>query len=264
MIRLVGIDVDGTLVGSSGSVAPAVWQAADHARAAGIRLVLCSGRPAFGVALDYARKLDADGWHVFQNGASVMNLITGDSRSSHLPEESLKPLIERARSTGDLLEVYADAEYVCESNSPWAQQHAALLGVPFEPRAYDALSAPAVRAQWVVAPETAAAVLQNVPEGLEVAQSSSPLMPDVRFVGLTRAGTSKGGAIRTIAAEYGVDLDDVMYVGDAGNDLPALTIVGHPVAMANASSDVQKVARHTVAHVDAGGLAQALQLALDS
>jgi hydroxymethylpyrimidine pyrophosphatase-like HAD family hydrolase len=87
LIGLIGIDVDGTLVGSSGIVPEFVWEAAERARAAGIRLALCSGRPAFGTAREYARRLDAEGWHMFQNGASVVYLPTGDSRSTPLPRE---------------------------------------------------------------------------------------------------------------------------------------------------------------------------------
>jgi len=75
LIHLVGIDVDGTLLGSSGNVHPEVWGVAQRARTAGIHLALCSGRPAFGLALEYARRLDADGWHVFQNGASIVNQL---------------------------------------------------------------------------------------------------------------------------------------------------------------------------------------------
>jgi len=65
-----------------------------------------------------------------------------------------------------------------------------------------------------------------------------------------------------VAEEYGIALRDVMYVGDSGNDLPALRIAGHPVAMANAVPAVLKAAAHTVGHVDDGGLAQALELAV--
>jgi hydroxymethylpyrimidine pyrophosphatase-like HAD family hydrolase len=59
-------------------------------------------------------------------------------------------------------------------------------------------------------------------------------------------------------------MSDVMYVGDADNDLSALRRVGHPVAMANASPSVLGVAKHVVGHVDAGGLAQALHLAISA
>lgn len=258
MIRLIGIDVDGTLVGASGTVHPAIWQAADRARAAGIHLALCSGRPAFGTAVAYARQLESGGWHVFQNGASVVHLDTAESRSAPLPRALVQGCIDRARSTGQDLELYSDSEYAIESRSEWARDHAGILGVPFEPRPLESLDGTVVRAQWLMSSDDAEHFLSEPHEGLDVAQSSSPLMPGVHFIGMTRAGTNKGSALRAIAAAYGVDLRDVMYVGDAPNDLPALKIVGHPVAMGNAAPVVRAAAERSVGHVDDAGLAQAL------
>jgi hypothetical protein len=262
LIRLIGIDVDGTLVGSSGIVHPAVWAAADRARAKGIHLVLCSGRPAFGVALEYAHRLDASGWHIFQNGASVVHLASGESRSATLPQERVDQMIRQARETRDVLELYSDSTYVAESETEWARVHAELLGVPWRAAPFESLTGPVVRAQWLLPPEKVDRVMASHPDDLEVAQSTSPLMPDVRFVGFTRAGVSKGSAIRMVAEAYDVDLTDVMYVGDAGNDLPALRVVGHPIAMGNAPAAVRSIAKQTVGHVDNGGLAQAIGLAL--
>jgi Cof subfamily protein (haloacid dehalogenase superfamily) len=276
-VRLIGIDVDGTLVGATGVVHPSIWATAQSARERGIHLVLCSGRPAFGVALGYAHRLDPDGWHVFQNGASIVHLATGtssdatgssdqhsiaQSRSAPLSSDSVATLIARARSSGEVLELYGDDTYVIESTSAWAQAHAELLGVPFAPRSFESLTQPVVRAQWLLSSERAAQYMSAPHPGLEVAQSTSPLMPDTQFVGITKEGVSKGNAIRSVAAAYGILLGDVMYVGDAGNDLSALRIVGHPVAMANADPAVRKVAAHLVGHVDEGGLAQALEMAV--
>ena len=261
MIRLVGIDVDGTLVGSSGVVNPRIWQAADAARAHGIHLALCSGRPAFGVAREYAQRLEATGWHIFQNGASVVHLANGQSRSATIPQDQVRALIHQARATGEVLELYSDATYVTESDSEWARVHAELLGVTFAPQPFESLDQRVVRAQWLLHGEQATRFATTAPAGLEVAQSSSPLMPDTQFVGLTRAGVTKGTALRTLADSYGILLDEVMYVGDSGNDLSALRIVGHPVAMGNADPAVRHAATHTVGHVDAGGLAEALELA---
>jgi hypothetical protein len=261
LIGLIGIDVDGTLVGSSGVVPEFVWQAAERARAAGIRLALCSGRPAFGTAREYARRLDADGWHIFQNGASVVHLATEQSRSTPLPQSHVHDLIAQARESEHVLELYSDSAYVVESDAPWAIEHAELLGLPFKAQRFETLTTPVVRAQWLLSPADAERV--HAPADLEVAHSTSPLMPGVRFVGITRQGVSKGNAIREVAAAYQLDLRDVMYVGDSGNDLSALRIVGHPVAMANADPAIIAAASYTVGDVEEGGLAQALQLALD-
>jgi Cof subfamily protein (haloacid dehalogenase superfamily) len=263
-VQLVGIDVDGTLVGASGAVNPRVWEAAETARSKGIHLALCSGRPAFGVALEYARRLHPGGWHAFQNGASILNLATKQSRSVALPAAAVKSFVAEARATGNVLELYNDTGWVAESTAAWAEDHAKLLGVKFEPRPFETLDGPAVRAQWLLTHAEANHMMSCTHPGLEVAQSTSPLMPDTQFVGFTHEGVTKASAMRTIAAEYGVALRDVMYIGDSGNDLPALRIVGHPIAMANATHAVIAAAERTVAGDDAGGVAEALYLAIES
>ena len=261
-IRLVGIDVDGTLVGHSGVVAPIVWQAVQTARAAGIRLALCSGRPAFGIALEYARQLDSAGWHIFQNGSSVVDLATNRSRSAPIAQDVIAELVARARDSHQLLELYSDRDWAVESTSEWAYAHATLLGVPLATRAFEALGAPVVRAQWLLGERDAQDYIAAPHPQLEIAHATSPLMPDTHFIGLTARGVSKGSALRSVAEAYGISLEDTMYIGDAGNDLPALTIAGHPVAMQDASPAVLALARHVVGRAEDGGVAQALGIAM--
>lgn len=266
MIRLICIDVDGTLIGSSGDVHSDVWNAAAKARARGVRLALCSGRPGFGRTRDYAAKLDATGWHVFQNGASVLSLGDGGSRSTPLAKSLVDVLVARANEMNRCLELYTDTTYVVERATDAAKAHAALLGVPYAPRSFDSFFAEGaniVRAQWLLAPEEEAqerAERSRFPE-LEVSASTSPMMPGTLFVNLTMAGTHKGSAVQAVAEAYGFPLSDVMFVGDSANDVPAMERVGHPVAMGNAEDEVVRVARHRVGHVDALGLVQAFELA---
>jgi Cof subfamily protein (haloacid dehalogenase superfamily) len=261
-VKLVGIDVDGTLVGASGEVDPRVWEAAEVARANGIHLALCSGRPAFALALEYAERLEAGGWHAFQNGASIVHLGSGQSRSVSLPEEAVKTFIAAARANGHVLELYNDKEWVTESTAPWAEAHARLLGAKFEPRPFESLDGCVVRAQWLLTSEQAKRMMSIQHPGLEAAQSTSPLMPGTQFVGFTREGVSKASAMRTIAEQYDIGLQDVMYIGDSGNDLSALRVVGHPVAMGNADPAVREAAKVTVGQADEGGVAQALHMAI--
>lgn len=262
MVRLICIDVDGTLVGSSGTVLPAIWSAVARVREAGIRLALCSGRPAFGITREYAERLDPQGWHIFQNGASVLHLSSGESRSSRIADATVALLIERARRTGRTLEVYTDTEYAVESTSERARAHARLLGVPFTPRAFDSLTGAIVRAQWVVGLGEEEAVQREPHPELTVSSSTSPVMPDTRFINLTPAGVDKASAVLRVAAQYGVPPAEVMMVGDGANDLGALRAVGFPVAMGNAEPEVRAAARVHVGHVDEAGLVDALLLAL--
>ena len=264
MIQLVFTDVDGTLVGSSGTVLPEVWPAAESLRAAGVRMAICSGRPAFGDARAYAERLDPDGWHVFQNGASVLHLATGKSLSTPVPEQSVVALIGRARETGRILELYTDSEYAVESTEPRAREHAALLGVPFTPRPFSSLGGPIVRAQWLVDRADEEETVADDTGDLERTSSTSPVMPETSFINMTARGVDKGRAVRVVAEAYDIPLADVMFVGDGNNDVPALRVVGFPVAMANAEPEVRAAARVVVGHVDDAGLTAAFALALDS
>ncbi len=269
MIGLVFIDVDGTLVGTGGRVSPRVWEAATRARAAGVRIALCSGRAGFGTARNYASRLDGDGFHVFQNGASVLKLPEARSLSTCIAPDVVATLIAQARATANsgaherVLELYTDTEYAIESTSPRARAHAELLGVPFATRPLDSLTAPIVRAQWLVAHADAEATLAESPTRLEAARSTSPVMPDTSFVMLTAKGVGKGSAMRAVAKEYGTTLADAMFVGDGSNDVLAMGEAGIPVAMGNAVDEVKRAARHHVASVDDGGVADALALAMN-
>ncbi|HEY5440867.1 MAG TPA: Cof-type HAD-IIB family hydrolase, partial [Gemmatimonadaceae bacterium] len=262
MVGLVCIDVDGTLVGASGNVPSNVWAATDRALAAGIRLAVCSGRPAFGVTRTFAERLDATGWHIFQNGASVVQLPSFASRSASVAPEAVARMIQRARSTGRVLELYTDTEYAVESSSERARQHAALLGVPFVARAFESLTGPVVRALWLCDQSDAEETLREEHPGLELGPASSPAMPDTVFINTTAAGVNKAVSVKTVAAAYGVSLDRVMFVGDGQNDIGAMEAVGLSVAMGNAAPEVRAIARYQVADVDEGGLVEALDLAL--
>jgi hydroxymethylpyrimidine pyrophosphatase-like HAD family hydrolase len=211
-----------------------------------------------------AMRIEPDGWHCFQNGASVLHVGAGISRSSEIPAETVAMLVTRARHAVRPLELYTDDDYVTESHSEVARLHAGLLGLPFAPRPYHTLPPPIVRAQWLVTHDEVAAVLAEPHPGLEVSPSLGPALPEHVFVNLTRSGVDKGSAVRAIAAAYEVGLHEVMYVGDGFNDTPALRIVGWPVAMDNAEPVARDLARHFVGSVEDDGVAQALALAMAS
>jgi Cof subfamily protein (haloacid dehalogenase superfamily) len=260
-IKLICIDADGTLLDSAGTVPAGVWQAVENLRRRGVRLALCSGRPAFGITRDYAERLDADGWHIFQNGASVVQPGTGMTDSVALPPDVVRDLIRRSRERGLLLELYGDFEYAVERDADRTRRHAALLGQPFRTRPFESLAVPVVRGQWLIAHDERDSILADAPAGLNVCPSLAPTMADTTFMNMTAAGIDKGSALRAVATAYGIALDRVMMIGDGDNDVGALRLAGQAVAMGNASEAARAVAHTIVKHVDEGGLLQALALA---
>jgi Cof subfamily protein (haloacid dehalogenase superfamily) len=264
VIPLVILDLDGTVIGSSGQVLPAVWEAAERARDAGVRLAVCTGRPGLGIALRVAKRLGPTNPHVFQSGAHI-GYPDGDTlKVSALKEAVVKRLVQHARSVGLVLEVYTPNHLYVERKTPMSEAHAKMIGVAALVRDLGevAESEPVVRAQWVLTPSQEAAAMALALDEVHVSRATSPALPATLFVSITRAGVSKGSAVRDLVEHMRLRVDQVMAVGDSAGDLPMLTLVGHPVVMANAEEALLARFPRRVGHVDEAGVVEALELAI--
>ena len=258
MLPLVCLDVDGTLVGTSGVPSGELWAAADRARARGQRLTLCTARLAAGPTREWATRLDPAGWHIFHTGGARWNPASDEVRSEPLPGGAVEACAAAAEAHGWVLETYTWDDYVVDRDTPLAVEHAALLALPFRVRPRSALEGDIVRVQFVVGSLDASAALAAAPPGTAASAATSPVMPGAVFVSVTAAGVGKTAAIGHVADDLGVPLADVMMVGDGHNDLEAIEAVGWGVAMGNAEPEVISAARMLVPHVDDDGAAHAI------
>ena len=256
MLPLICLDVDGTLVGSTGSPSDALWAAASRARQRGQRLTLCTARLAAGPTREWATRLDPDGWHIFHTGAALWHPGTGEVDATPLPDGALTAVSEVAVEHGWVLETYSWNDYVVDSDDPLASAHARLLDLPMQRRSPDALEDQVVRVQLVVPAGDTAAALAAAPAGTTASGATSPMMPGASFVSIIAAGVSKASGVAAVADHIGARLADVMMVGDGHNDLPAIEAVGWGVAMANADEEIRAAARIVTGHVDADGAAE--------
>ena len=260
MLPLICIDVDGTLVGASGSPTDAVWAAADAAVDRGQHLTLTTARGAFGPTYGYAQRLDPDGWHIFHSGAALVHTGTGAVREHPLSDDVIALAAAVAADHDWVFEYYAATDYTVESNTQLAVDHAALMGVDHRCRTVDDLDGGVLRVQFVVPTAETSVIEQAIGDAAMVTAASSPIMAGTAFVSVTAAGVDKASAIAEIARILETDMAQVMMVGDGPNDLEAVRAVGHGTAMGNAEPAVKAVARHHVADVEADGLAEALAL----
>lgn len=263
MVKLICLDVDGTLVGARGVPSPGLWAAADRARGRGQRLTLCTARLAAGPTRAWAEKLDPDGWHIFHTGAALWHPSSGEVDITPLPGDAREAASAVAAANGWVLEAYSWDDYAVDSDRPLARAHADLLGLPFRRRSLDSLDADVVRVQFVVPGEEVDRAVAAAPAGTVGSAATSPAMPGAAFVSITSAGVSKASGVSKVAAHLGVDLADSMMVGDGHNDIPAIRAVGWGVAMGNAEPEVRAAARIVVGHVDADGAADILDRSAD-
>jgi Cof subfamily protein (haloacid dehalogenase superfamily) len=272
-IGLILIDIDGTLVGPGAIIPDSVHPAFDRARREGVHLALCTGRPCSGSAVLYADLVAPASPHVFQSGAVVCHTDGTVISSTPFPSASLLPQIELARRFrpvlasrgGAGLEVYTATGCFVEDHTEWTLAHEKELGLTTT--VIDDLSVitePIVRVQWIVRWEEwpdVAEYLRRDP-AIEVSVASHPDLSQTCFSSVTAHGISKASAAADLARHFGLSVRETAMVGDGDNDVAVLSAVGLPIAMGNGSPAAKAAAQHVVGNVAAGGLAQAIDLAL--
>lgn len=264
MIRTILIDIDGTLVGKNG-IHETTWPALEDAHQRGVHVGLCTGRIGGGRALDLARQIGPRDLHVFHSGAVITTPDGPPAYTSDLPRTSYAELVAISRRETEVLEVYTPDAYHVERETERSRLHN--MHLEMEPHHGDllALGGHIVRAQWVV-DEPTWARLRPMTEAfpdIEISPATAPWSPGTVFASLTRKGTSKADALRWIANHYNLEVNQVCMIGDGENDLEAIQAAGLGIAMGNAPEAVKRTANITVQDVDAGGLAQAIGIALE-
>ncbi len=260
-IKLVLIDVDGTLFGPTG-VPQCAWEAAARARAAGLHLSICTGRPGRGFALEYAERLDPEGFHIFESGAVIVSGHREPVKVSALPPKAYQRLLELSRTHNIPFEVYtAEGGFYRESDHPDLLAHEDMLGFGAELRKLDTVPGQVIRVQFVARPSSAWQTVREAVLALpEVAlhEATSPGIVGVSFSSVTASGVSKRAAAEWVAAQLGFDLSRCAMVGDGENDLELIRAARLGIAMGNAPDRVKQAADWVVGTVDACGLEQAL------
>lgn len=258
MIRLVAIDVDGTLLNSQHEVTTATAAAIDRVRRAGVEVVLTTSRPprALWPILDRLALVEPAEFIASQGALTGRYSASGELRILRrmpMPVE----LAQQVAAAGDLAGMsvnWFDGErWLVARLDDLICEEAAIVGCAPEVCELSAeREGPDKILLLVDTPGADIADLLVVPEGL-VALASTPTHLEI-----TRADVDKADALSRLCARRGVTPDQVVAIGDGRNDLGMLGFAGVAVAPANAHHEVLAAADLTTASNDADGVARAL------
>lgn len=271
-IRLLALDIDGTLLNSQFQISDANLSALQRARAAGIEVVLVTGR-RHDFAMPIAQQLGfEDLWLISSNGAITRSLAGETFYRDLLPADLCRELcgamIEFRGNTVLTFDKKAKGSIVLEhlndlenSIRRWLEKNLEYIDfvIPIE----DSLVTDPVQAMFcgpIARMHQALAALQNchLSERITVLRTEYPVR-DLSIVDILNQGCSKGHALERWAAFRGLSRDQVMAVGDNYNDIEMLAFAGYPVIMGNASEDLRSRGWKVTLTNDEDGVAAALE-----
>jgi Cof subfamily protein (haloacid dehalogenase superfamily) len=259
-IRLLAIDLDGTLVNHDLEMNPRDVAAVKAASAAGVTVVLATGR-MFKSSLRYAKPLGLTGPIINYQGALVRDIATGDvwyrcELSVHLQ----KRVLALAEPKDWHVNAYVDEVVYTARPRPEADLYARVAMVPYE--VVGPLS------KWVRQDATKMVLVtlnpDDVPERIaELSKWMGEVARVTRsldwFVEVVDPRVSKSGALAMVAERLAIAREEVCAIGDNLNDQDMVSWAGLGVAMGNAPDALKSAARYVTAPIQEAGVAQAIE-----
>jgi len=276
VIRLLAVDIDGTLLDSRGLVPEAHRAALAAAIAAGIKVALVTGR-SFHFTRPLASALGLPLTLIVNNGAVVKNSAGGTEMRQLLAREVARHVLQKTRAFEDSVAIVFDrppddeTRQVIFERMDWS--HPNRRGYYERNKAFIA-AAPATLAETLtedpiqvmfngsVEPMRALAGRLRALAGAEryTVAVTEYVHRDFSLVDVNDARCSKGTTHARWVERLGFTRGDVMAVGDNLNDVEMLDFAGTAVVMGNATDAIKRRGYWVTETNDEGGLANAINL----
>jgi Cof subfamily protein (haloacid dehalogenase superfamily) len=264
LYKLVAIDIDGTLMNDRKEITKEVNDAIQAAKAKGVKVVICTGRPIVGVQsiIEELKLNDEDDYVITFNGALVQNTHTYDVETQiTLKYENLKELYELSVKLESPLH-YFDTENLYTPNkeiSPYTIHEAHINQIPLHYRPIDEVPEDMTipKVMFIDEPERLNTHIGKIPE--EFWDKYTFVKSTPFFLEILDPSAGKGNAVKQLAEKLGIKREEVICIGDGENDLSMIEYAGCGVAMANAESIVKEAAQfHTLSNNE-NGVAHAIE-----
>ena len=270
-IRLLAVDIDGTLLNPQFQISDADLAALRRAHESSVEIVLVTGR-RHTFALPIAQMLGFDLWLISSNGAITRSLQGETFHRDLLPADTCRNLcavmrefrgntvltfdneskgaivLEHMNELGGSIQRWLEKnmnyiEFVIPVESSLVCDPVQAMFCGTIPRMHEALT------------RLAACKLQNE---ITVLRTEYPAR-DLSIVDVLNQGCSKGHALERWANYRGIPREQVMAVGDNYNDIEMLAFAGHPFIMGNASEELRGRGWTVTLRNDQSGIAAALE-----
>lgn len=247
--KLIATDMDDTLLNESQKISAGNEKAIVKAQKNGVKFVLASGRPSFAM-FEYAKKLQMDkfeGYILAFNGGELI-----DSKNNEivfeqgLDKNDIKTVYNAAKKLNLTMLLYRNDTVFATNETDEALVEARLCKMKFQK--FESLE----ELEKFGVERTAKCMIVGDPKLVKDAEKymkeihgndyfiaiSKPI-----FLEIANKNVSKGKTLARLGKILGIKTEEMIAVGDSGNDKPLLETVGMPVAVANATEEIKNLSK---------------------
>lgn len=267
-IKMIGMDLDGTLLTSEKKLLPYTREVLKKAIDQGIVVLVATGRPYTGIP-EELREFPGMRYALTSNGARIVDSLTGEVLIEQLfPVQSAKKALEITDKYDTLLEVYFDGQgYVDEKLYAQVER---FHHNPFMWEYFRTTRKPVPSLDELIKSKNKdmdkIQILFSDMEDRKEAWEKLSKYNEFEMVNslgynieINAAGVNKGVGLVRLGEMLGIRKEEIMACGDSDNDIAMLREAGFGVATANAIDCVKAVADYITGTNDEEGVARAIE-----
>ncbi|WP_040210215.1 sugar-phosphatase [Clostridium polynesiense] len=261
MYKLIAVDMDGTLLKEDKTISEETINAINRAKAKGIKIVLASGRPMDGIK-KYLKQLDLigkDEYALSFNGVLVQNTLTEDIVVRNtIKGKDYKELHELSEELGVNIHAFTNKGCVTPKMSKYSILEGSINKIPVHIMPMDDIKDEDVmKVMMVDESEILDKAIDSLPK--ELYEQYTIVRSAPYFLEFFNKKSNKGEGIRSLADSLGIKQEEVICLGDAGNDLHMIQYAGLGVAMGNAFDEAKEIADYVTKTNEENGVAHVIE-----
>lgn len=259
MIKLVVSDLDGTLIDNEEVLSKKAIRVIKKLKEKGIHFTIASGRVE-SMCEEYVKELEIDIPYIAGNGATIKKKDTL-LKKSKIAIRNIKPLFQKADELGMSIIYSIDGVEIPYKTTPW---------IISEQEEFDRYHNPHyfIEEEWkniyidklmIVDDEESGdiSILVEMRKGLKAYCSFTQY--GNRVIEVVDKDSTKASALRELVGILGIELEDVLAIGDHQNDIEMIDEAGIGVSVSNGVDEVKQVADYVTKRCCSEGVIEAIE-----
>lgn len=259
MVKLVISDMDGTLIDKDEILSNKAIEIARALQERGILFTIATGRVEC-MADNYVNKLGIKIPYIACNGVTI---VRGEEvlRRNKIPLKGLRPIMEKANAMGMSLVYSVDGKESIYKVTPWVERQRKEFGRYHEWH-------PPNEVEWSTLYIDKLMIMDDVRDGaIAILEDMCKELPEVygftrytnKSVEIVNKDSTKASALRELVRMLGIDMRDVLAIGDHQNDIEMIQEAGIGAAVLNATDDLKAAADYIAKARCVDGVGEAVE-----
>lgn len=263
MYKLIALDMDGTLLREDKTISERTEKAIQAAREKGVAVVIATGRPIDGV-MRYLEELNMfgdDDYVLSYNGGLVVKTKTREAICKiGLKGEDLHYLYKLSKEFGVNIHGFSEERgLITPKNSKYTEVEAEINNININIDDFSTIEDDhsLIKIMMIDEPEILQKAVDRMPK--EVYDKYTVVRSTPYFLEFLNKEVNKGTGVQLLAEHLGIKPEEIITMGDAGNDAHMIEYAGMGIAMGNAFEEIKAMANYITDTNENDGVAKAIE-----